>query len=167
MVITRVVQSLVSSISVYEPTHHSPCPAVHHLGCPEPRLEEYQHIKYHRDTITCRGEHKDTEVSPMRVSILTVVVVALVVGWECCLEHLHTFSFLCKVSAYLLEIRQQILCYNYFIQLSSIVSGNVLSSLAPTRSSVESFQQDVHRITSSLPIHTRRKCVTGGPFPGQ
>ncbi|XP_050719590.1 uncharacterized protein LOC127000205 isoform X2 [Eriocheir sinensis] len=36
---------------------------LHHLGCPEPRLEEYQHIKYHRDTITCRGEHKDTEAT--------------------------------------------------------------------------------------------------------
>lgn len=80
MVITRLY-SLWFPPSLCMNLLTTPCPAVHHLGCPEPRLEEYQHIKYHRDTITCRGEHKDTEVSPMRVSILTVVVVALVVGW--------------------------------------------------------------------------------------
>ncbi|KAK8377136.1 hypothetical protein O3P69_013645 [Scylla paramamosain] len=34
---------------------------LHQLGCPEPRVEAYQHVEYHRDTITCRGEHKEAE----------------------------------------------------------------------------------------------------------
>lgn len=36
---------------------------LHHLGCPEPRGEAYQHMEFHRDTITCRGEHKEAEAT--------------------------------------------------------------------------------------------------------
>lgn len=36
---------------------------LHQLGCPEPRGTAYQHIDFHRDTITCRGEHKEAEAT--------------------------------------------------------------------------------------------------------
>ncbi|KAG0694452.1 hypothetical protein GWK47_027231 [Chionoecetes opilio] len=36
---------------------------LHQLGCQEPRVAAYQHIDYHRDTITCRGEHRETEAT--------------------------------------------------------------------------------------------------------
>ncbi|XP_045101499.1 uncharacterized protein LOC123498462 [Portunus trituberculatus] len=36
---------------------------LHQLGCPEPKIEAYQQLEYHRDTITCRGEHKEAEAT--------------------------------------------------------------------------------------------------------